>query len=481
MNYQLSVILRIVADSLIFIGSFSLASFYFGSDIEKHIIVIFLFVYLSVHFINGTYTKLRGELKKIKTKKIILSHLITFVLLVNIGSFLSLKNSVSLFTALTLLTISANLYLRYLNPISYLKRRKINININYLTNTNDKTLIIGGGGYIGSSVTKNIIENGGRVRVLDKFKFGEHVLDNLKRYSNLEIINDDYSNSKALYNCMYGCNKVIHLGGLVGDPACSVNPAHTIDQNLISTKSVIEIATSLEVNKFIFASSCSVYGFSDEIMFEKSSLSPVSLYAKTKIGSEEILKEYASNKLKIDVLRFSTIFGFSERIRFDLVVNLFVKMAFLENKINVIDGEQWRPFVHVLDAAEAVCRSHNIDFNDCFNIFNIGHPNNNFTISQIAQLVKENFSDVEVEHSSSQIDKRNYRVNFDKMMNELNFNPNWTVDDGIKQMKFHLENMSNDELLNIDNNISFSNYKTELNVEKDKLKDLGWLYGSIDS
>lgn len=481
MNYQISVILRIIADSLIFVGSLSLAIFYFSTDIEKHIIFMFLFVYLSVHFINGTYTNLRGELKNLKTKKIILSHLIVFVLFVNIGTFLNLKNSVSLFTALTLLTISANLYLRYLNPISYLKRSKINFNINYLTNTNDKTLIIGGGGYIGSSVTKNIIENGGRVRVLDKFKFGEHVLDNLKRYSNLEIINDDYSNPKALYNCMYGCNKVIHLGGLVGDPACSVNPAHTIDQNLISTKSVIEVATSLEIKKFIFASSCSVYGFSDEIMFEKSSLNPVSLYAKTKIGSEEILKEYASNKLKIDVLRFSTIFGFSERIRFDLVVNLFVKMAFLENKINVIDGEQWRPFVHVLDAAEAVCRSHNIDFNDYFNIFNIGHPNNNFTISQIAQLVKENFSDVEVEHSSSQIDKRNYRVNFDKMMNELNFNPNWTVDDGIKQMKFHLENMSNDELLNIDNNISFSNYKTELNVEKDTLKDLGWLYGSIDS
>lgn len=478
-KYHISILSRILVDASIFILISLFYSIALNIEYRFNFIILFCLLNLILIFASGLYTTMRGNKILTKIRYFGFLFLLSFFIVANLD-FIFTKNSV---TDLSIIYVScfvsvvasryASIFVsRQLNKSSFLSTPSI------ITGTGEQTLVIGGAGYIGSSVSMELLKKGGRVIIFDKLKFGDYTLEKLKKYSNLTIYDEDYLDTKMLYQAMKRCNKVVHLGGLVGDPACSVNPTNTIEQNLISTKTIAELSKSLDIEKLVFASSCSVYGASKELMFENSNTNPVSLYAKTKIGSEEILKNYANSRHKIDILRFSTIFGISERIRFDLVLNLFVKMAVLDKKIKVIDGDQWRPFLHVNDAAGSVVRSLAGESKTDYCIYNIGSNANNFTIEQIADQICELIPGTDKIIESTKQDRRDYKVNFDKMKNELLFEPKWSVKEGVLQLRDYIEGVETSQRLELLNSVKYNNFLTEKNITTNT-QNLDWIYKSL--
>ena len=218
----------------------------------------------------------------------------------------------------------------------------------------ESVLVIGGAGYIGSALLRRLLDRGYRVRLLDLFVYGEEPIQDLMEHPRLEVLHADFRHIDRVAEAMRDMDAVIHLGAIVGDPACALDEDLTIDVNLMATRMIAEIAKGYGVNRFIFASTCSVYGASDELLDEYSTLNPLSLYARSKIASERVLMGMADDRFNPVILRFGTIYGFSGRTRFDLVVNLLTAKAIVEGQITVMGGDQWRPFVHVEDAALAV-------------------------------------------------------------------------------------------------------------------------------
>jgi nucleoside-diphosphate-sugar epimerase len=298
-----------------------------------------------------------------------------------------------------------------------------------------RVLVVGGAGYIGSALVGELLAHGFRVRVLDLLVYGDEPLRPHLANPNLELIKGDFRHVDELVTACRGAATVIHLGGIVGDPACAIDEGLTIDVNLSATRMVAQVAKGMGVRRLIFASTCSVYGASDGVLDEKSRLNPVSLYARTKLASERVLLEIQDEEMSVVILRFSTIFGFSGRVRFDLVVNLLTAQAVCNSEITVKGGDQWRPFVHVQDAALSVVAALRADDSTIRGqIFNVGGDENNFTIRDVGTLVKELVPSANLLDLPADGDRRNYRVSFAKIHRELDFTPRWTLRSGILQV-----------------------------------------------
>jgi nucleoside-diphosphate-sugar epimerase len=264
-------------------------------------------------------------------------------------------------------------------------------------------LVIGGAGYIGSALLGKLLAKGHQVRLLDLMVFGDEPIRHLMHYKNLEVVHGDFRHVESVVEAMQGVDTVIHLGAIVGDPACSLDENLTIDVNLIG-----ELAKAQGVERFVFASTCSVYGACDEILDERSVVRPISLYGQTKLASERVLFKMANERFKPTIVRFATIYGLSGRTRFDLVVNLLAAKAKLEGKITVNGGAQWRPFVHVDDAAAAVARIIEAPKEIVAGeIFNVGSNEQNYTITQIGELVHEQVVAAELLINETDTDRRN--------------------------------------------------------------------------
>jgi nucleoside-diphosphate-sugar epimerase len=301
---------------------------------------------------------------------------------------------------------------------------------------NKNILVIGGAGYIGSALLPKLLERGYNVRLLDLFIFGKEAIAKYLRHPNLEIIENDFRKVDVVVSAMQNIDTVIHLGAIVGDPACALNEDLTVEINHLATRMIAEVARGYSVDRFIFASTCSVYGANDNVLYEDSELNPVSLYARSKLASEESLLEMSSEDFSPIILRFSTIYGFSGRLRLDLVVNLLTCKAIMDDgNITVFGGDQWRPFLHVDDAALSVLRALEAPTKLTKNeIFNVGSNDQNFTIQQVGELINRLVPDSQVVSEGTDGDRRNYRVNFDKIRKIMGFSPNWTVEAGIKQV-----------------------------------------------
>jgi len=315
-------------------------------------------------------------------------------------------------------------------------RMKNNVSKTLLNEDIDRVLVIGGGGYIGSALLAKLLEQGYKVRLLDLLMYGTDPIKESLDHPNLEIEQADFRQIDKVVQAMRGVQAVIHLGAIVGDPACAYDEKLTVEINHVATKMIAEVAKGCGVRRFIFASTCSVYGAGSEILNEHSVLRPVSLYAESKIASEKVLLEMADQEFSPTMMRFGTIYGFSGRVRFDLVVNLLTAKALLDKKITVFGGDQWRPFVHVDDAALAVLLALKAPRVNVHNeTFNVGSNGQNYTIDQIGELIKANTEGAEIVQIESDGDRRDYRVNFDKISRVLGFQPNWTVEKGIEQVK----------------------------------------------
>ncbi len=295
--------------------------------------------------------------------------------------------------------------------------------------------MIGGAGYIGSGLLPRLLDKGYKVRLLDLLMFGKDPIASVLYHPNLEVIQADFRQVDKVVETMRGVDTVVHLGGLVGDPACALDEALTTEINLVATRTIAEIAKGMGVRRFIFASTCSVYGASDMILNERSSLNPVSLYARSKIASEQVLHKLQSDVFSIVILRFGTIFGLSGRTRFDLVVNLLTAKAIVDKKITVFGGDQWRPFVHVDDASLAVMMTVEAPKERVHNeTFNVGGNDGNMTLGSVGEIVKKLVPDAELIDSGRDGDRRNYRVDFSKIRNILGFVPQWSIEKGIQQV-----------------------------------------------
>ena len=303
-------------------------------------------------------------------------------------------------------------------------------------------LVIGGAGYIGSATVEHLLARGHRVRVLDRLMYGRESLAPFEGLSNFELLEGDATDISKLTAAMRHASAVVHLGGLVGDPACAVDPDFTRHANIIATRMAKEVAQSLGVRRFVFASSCSVYGASDQVMRENDSPNPVSLYARTKVESERELLRTVRDDFFVTILRFATVFGHSARPRFDLVANLFVAQAMTQGVITVVGPRQWRPFVHVRDLARAIGATLEAEPQIIQSqVYNVGDDRLNLTIEELAQRVAAltgRFREVRVTVEEGAEDPRNYRVSFAKIRAVLGFEAATLLDEGLLEMAEHL-------------------------------------------
>lgn len=308
--------------------------------------------------------------------------------------------------------------------------------------TNSKTVLItGGGGYIGTHVTEMLLKKGYKIRIFDQFIFGENTISDLKKNKNLEIVKGEIGEWQKLRESLNGVYAVIHLAGLVGDPACIVNKELTIQMNIVSTRIVKELSKDAKIPRFIFSSSCSVYGASDELMSEESKLNPVSLYAQTKIDSEKEILNDDSKDFHPTILRLATVFGDSRRQRFDLVANLFVAQAYNDGVITVTGSSQWRPFIHPQDIARVIVKVLEKPEKEVNKqIINVGDDNLNITIGNLAFLVADivkkdrNGKPVEIIINDDVNDVRNYRVSFKKINKLLGFKATVDFKKGLEEI-----------------------------------------------
>jgi nucleoside-diphosphate-sugar epimerase len=299
----------------------------------------------------------------------------------------------------------------------------------------DKVLVIGGAGYIGSILIEKLLHLGLKVSVLDDMHYGEQALSRIAGHPALNLIREDFRHIEVITRVMNGVGSVIHLGGLVGDPACATDPELTIDINVTATKLIGEIAKARGVRRFIFASSCSVYGACDEIVDETACFNPQSLYARTKVASEAVLSSLNGAEFAVTCLRFATIYGISGRPRFDLVVNLLCAKAVRDGVITVFGPDQWRPFVHVDDVASGIVMTLQAPVDLVANeVFNVGSDGQNHTLGEIADLIQSQVPEARIVSDANCPDKRNYRVSFRKIHAQLGFEPAWTLERGIAQV-----------------------------------------------
>ena len=296
-------------------------------------------------------------------------------------------------------------------------------------------LVIGGAGYIGPPLIERLLADGCRVRVLDLLLYGGEPIAHVMQHPRFELIQGDFRDVQAVVRAMQDVDAVVHLGGLVGDPACALDEDVTLEINVSATRMIAEAARGMGVRRFVFASSCSVYGASDGTLTEESPLNPVSLYARSKIEGEKLLLAMQDQQFSPIILRFSTIYGLAPRPRFDLVVNLFAAKAIVDGEVQVFGGDQWRPFVHVRDVGEAVRRALFSPLSvTAGRVFNVGSEAQNYTISDVAALVQSIVPTATVISRGQDFDKRDYRVSFARIKNELGFEPEFTVEDGVREV-----------------------------------------------
>ncbi|MDV2502436.1 MAG: SDR family oxidoreductase [bacterium] len=298
-----------------------------------------------------------------------------------------------------------------------------------------RILITGGGGYIGSVLTLTLLEAGHEVLVLDRFFFGRESLGPVLAHPNLELLKEDirYVDPQLLE----GIDVVVDLAGLSNDPTCDLDPEVTMDINHRGTLRFAALAKKVGVSRYIYSSSCSVYGSAaDGPLDENSPVSPLSHYARCKALCDEALLEKADESFVVTILRNGTVFGLSGRMRFDLVVNLMTLTAHTSDTIYVLGGgKQWRPLIHIKDVARAfqlVMTADAAVVNG--QVFNAGGNDLNYQVRYIAEVVKEIYPGITIHAVPDDADKRSYPVCFNKIAELLGFVPQYTVVDGVQEI-----------------------------------------------
>ena len=287
-----------------------------------------------------------------------------------------------------------------------------------------KILITGNLGYVGSYLSKNLrIKNNSNMKIIgfDTGFFQNDITSNRYYQSTVDVqIFDDIRLFKKEYLNEVDC--VVHLAAISNDPIGSKFKNATNEVNLLATKNLYNLCVETKVKKFIYASSCSMYGFNENsLLTEDCQLNPQIDYAKSKVESEKFLKENPSN-CKVISLRFATAAGFSDRLRLDLLINEITFEALSSKCITLkSNGKAKRPFIDVFDMSNSIISCINRNFIDDFNVFNVGSNNNNFSVLDIANLIS-NMTGINNINIGESLDNRSYDVDFSKFNNlDLDF------------------------------------------------------------
>ena len=372
---------------------------------------------------------------------------------------------------------NSNFDLFFSLPLINKKKELINIiqiDKNYLTSSADKNkisfknkypkkpfvLIIGGGGFIGSNLVQQILDKDWKVRVVDKFLYDNNSLDKFKNNKNLEIINADICDFETQIKSIDNVNCVVFLAEIVGDPSVKEKPHTALKTNFLALNSMASLCANFGVNRFIYTSSCSVYGYTKgekSLLTEKSLVNPQSYYARIKLFSEKCLMNITNENFNPTILRLGTVFGKSHRQRFDLVVNTFSKSAHINKELNIFGGDQWRPNIHVSDVSKCIIHLLKDRSGKSFNkIFNLSNNNLNLKINDLAKKVSKVFKNSELKIDKRLTDKRNYRVSSKKLKDEMGFEAKTDLETGINELKDFFNKNKNK---NFDNKI-YSNFET---------------------
>lgn len=296
-----------------------------------------------------------------------------------------------------------------------------------------KVLVTGGAGYLGSVLVPKLLARGHEVRVVDLGYFG---LGHLKGLTPaIELVRQDLrlvaGNPTLGAELMRGCDCVIHLAAISNDPSADLHPDLTEEVNVGVTARLAELARQARV-RFLFSSSCSIYGEADGEIDESGSVNPLTVYAKSKVTAEGILQQLSDSTWSPTVLRNGTLFGHSSRMRFDLVVNIFSLYTALHSEIKVFgEGLQWRPFLHVGDCARAF-----IHFMETptppYTVYNIAHEN--LRVVDLVSVFSALNPRLKVTYVPAQdVDRRNYRVSNQRML-QAGFRPRISVEVGSEEM-----------------------------------------------
>ena len=304
-----------------------------------------------------------------------------------------------------------------------------------------RVLVTGGAGYIGSVLTAMLVERGYRVRVLDRFYWNHAPLADLG--DSIELVHGDVRTMTG--DILDGVDAVVHFAGLSNDPTAEYNPDANWKMNALATEHLADLCKRHGVQRLTYGSSCSIYDGLDEIgpLDETVKVCPRGAYSTSKFFGEQVLLERADASFAPVILRQGTVYGYSPRMRFDLVVNTFVKDALLHGKLFLHGGGwMWRPLVDVTDVAEAHirCIEAEVDLvsGEIFNVVQ-----GNYQIRQLAMLVAGSLKlrgvDVQLQTVDAPALVRNYRCTNQKLRERLGFEPSTTVLESIEGILDHLD------------------------------------------
>lgn len=312
-------------------------------------------------------------------------------------------------------------------------------------------LVTGGGGYLGSCAVSELLDKGHEVRVFDRFCYGREALSDLEARPGCEIIDGDVRRLQETPGLLDGIDAVIHLASLSNDPSCDLDTEMALDVNVESTLELARLAAHAGVRRFVLSSSCTVYGRGVfELLDEESPANPVSTFGKGKLIAESGLLRMRNDHFEPTVARIATMFGWSRRMRFDLGLNQMVATAMRQGRIMVRGGgNQWRPFVHVRDAAKALLLLTEAQAPLVSGqIFNVGSDLYNTRIIDLAERVARRFEQVAVEVANDDDDLRSFRVQFGKIRERFGFSCAWSIDEGIAEVRERLLDESLDPFSN---------------------------------
>lgn len=302
-----------------------------------------------------------------------------------------------------------------------------------------RTVLLGGAGYIGSVVARELLHDGHEVVVVDNMVYA-HAGRVDRAPDGADFRKADFRDPDVLRAALEGADAVVHLGGLVGEPACAVDEELAVQLNYAAPVLAAEIAVEAGVGKYVFLSTCSVYGRQKDVLVtEDVEPAPLSVYARTKLLAEEHLAEVCRGEIELTTLRLSTVFGLSPRMRLDSVVNSMTSRAVVKAVVPLRGGGQWRPLVHVADVADVVRRALTAEPAGEATVLNVGSDGQNHSIKQIAEAVVSSVPGARIDEQEDAEDRRDYRVSFELVARRFPGSCTTTLEAGIREIAGAIE------------------------------------------